>query len=91
MLLVIYLVYRSWSKFRKDYLAGVKSVVQGTITRKYSHRNAHEFTIKEVDYQVESKHYDEFKKGDSVLISFAPLSRLILDVHKINDSNPSMN
>jgi len=89
MVLVVYMVHRSWSKFKKDYLGGVKSVVQGAITRKYSHRNAHEFTINDVEYHVRSEHYDKFKKGDSVLISFAPTSKYILDIHGLGEEkNP---
>jgi len=85
MFFVSFIVHRSWKKFETDVKNGVKNIEEGVIDDKYSHKNAHEFSIAGTIYQVGQKYYDAFEVKQTVLISFAPNTKLILDISGIDE------
>ncbi len=86
MLYVVNSIYHSWRKLKNDLFNDVKSAVQGVITNKHSSKNNYQFTINEEKYQVVGKYYYMFEKGQSVLIAFAPMSKILLDIHEFSEA-----
>lgn len=83
-LIAVYLIYNQWRDFNADCSGGVKDVVHGKITDKYSPKpNRNELTIDGETYLVNNQQYKACDEGQRVLISYAPKSKLVLDMNQI--------
>jgi len=82
---VVFILRRTWLRIRKDLRIGTKEVIQGKVTNKYWHKNRYELTIGEKEYLVNSEQYEVIKEGQNVLIGFAPLSKITLDIQVMAD------
>ena len=85
---VVHTVYQMAKKLKRDLEVGEKEVIQGTIEKKYRRKQHCEFTINGQKYLVNTTAYFSYKKGDHVLISFAPNAKVMLDISAINDQKP---
>jgi len=81
--IVVFILRRSWKNIKTDLILGNKEVVQGEVTDKYWHKNRYELTIDEKVYLVNSEQYEAVKEGQVVLIGFAPMSKITLDIRPI--------
>lgn len=85
MLFLTLWVRRHYRGLKADLKGGVKNAVQGVVESKMRHRSNCDFTINGVTYHVSLDAYLEYEKGDHVLISFGPASKVMLDIQKIED------
>ncbi len=75
---------RHYRRLKADVRGGVKEAVQGALEDKVRHRANCEFTIDGKKYHVDIDAYYEYDKGDQVLISYGPASRVMLQMEKID-------
>ncbi len=77
-------IRRHYKKLKADVKGGVKEAVQGTLEDKIRHRANCQFTISGKTYHVDMDAYFDYDKGDQVLISFGPASKVMLQIEKID-------
>jgi len=80
---LVYKTHKKWMNIRRDLAKGLKEIVTGVITGKNAHKNYRELTINDVAYNVGHSHYHKYKKRQAVMIAYAPLSKIILDIEEL--------
>lgn len=87
ILLLTLWIQRHYKRLKADYKGGVKEAVQGAIESKMRHKSNCDFTIDGQTYHVNLDAYFAYKKGDQVLISYGPASKVMLDISAVKPEN----